>query len=78
MRVFGYIYIYFVLGFAGWSLHAGLEDSVLIHNLLHQFLLLPTQLAQLLPEEKHVKRQLRRRVPFIRRMRSLSVEVSLL
>lgn len=46
-----------ILGLAGWRLHAGLQNSVLIHDLLHQLLLLPTELAQLLPEEKNTEHQ---------------------
>lgn len=50
----------FILSLAGWRLHAGLEDSVLIHDLLHQLLLLPTELAQLLPEGKCMNYQIRK------------------
>lgn len=57
--MYRYIYVYTVLGLARWRLHAGLQDSILIHDLLHQLLLLPTELAQLLPEGKTHEHQKR-------------------
>lgn len=39
-----------LLGLVGWRLHAGIQNPVLVHDLLHQFLLLPAKLVQLVSE----------------------------
>lgn len=41
-----------LLGLVGWRIHAGIQNPVLVHDLLHQFLLLPAKLAQLLSAER--------------------------